>query len=241
MQVTCGACQRSMNIPDEKLPKDQAFSITCPGCKNKIKVDQHLNSPKPPAPPAGPKQEETVVDSPSTTPSEPKQEEALDAVGMVMNQEEFEDDDELVIYEEGDQIALLLDETNQSVWTQALENRDHKIQYAKSPEHAVHKMKFTHFHFIALHENYGNIGLNDNPVYKTLIEMPMVTRRNIFVALMGKNFKSLNNMQAFQKSVNVVINEKDLGKLEDVLKKSISENEIFYKVFKETLHSMGKA
>ena len=31
------------------------------------------------------------------------------------------------------------------------------------------------------------------------------------------------------------------AKLGDVLKKSITENEIFYKVFKETLHSMGKA
>jgi len=220
MQVTCNACQRSMNIPDEKLPKDQAFSITCPSCKNKIKVDQHLKTPDPPTP--------------------PQQEEALDTAGMVVDQEEFEDD-ELVIYDENDQLALILDETNQSAWTQALESRDYKIQYAKSPEHAVHKMKFTHFHFIALHENYGNKDLDNNTVYKTLIELPMVTRRNIFVALIGKNFKTLKNMQAFQKSVNVVINEKDINKLEDVLKKSISEIEIFYKVFKETLQSMGKA
>ena len=220
MQVTCNACQRSMNIPDEKLPKDQASSITCPGCKNKIKVDQHLKTPDPPTP--------------------PQQEEALDTAGMVVDQEEFEDD-ELVIYDENDQLALILDETNQSAWTQALESRDYKIQYAKSPEHAVHKMKFTHFHFIALHENYGNKDLDNNTVYKTLIELPMVTRRNIFVALIGKNFKTLKNMQAFQKSVNVVINEKDINKLEDVLKKSISEIEIFYKVFKETLQSMGKA
>ena len=220
MQVTCNACQRSMNVPDEKLPKDQAFSITCPGCKNKIKVDQHLKTPDPPTP--------------------PQQEEALDTAGMVVDQEEFEDD-ELVIYDENDQLALILDETNQSAWTQALESRDYKIQYAKSPEHAVHKMKFTHFHFIALHENYGNKDLDNNTVYKTLIELPMVTRRNIFVALIGKNFKTLKNMQAFQKSVNVVINEKDINKLEDVLKKSISEIEIFYKVFKETLQSMGKA
>ena len=220
MQVTCNACQRSMNIPDEKLPKDQAFSITCPGCKNKIKVDQHLKTLDPPTP--------------------PQQEEALDTAGMVVDQEEFEDD-ELVIYDENDQLALILDETNQSAWTQALESRDYKIQYAKSPEHAVHKMKFTHFHFIALHENYRNKDLDNNTVYKTLIELPMVTRRNIFVALIGKNFKTLKNMQAFQKSVNVVINEKDINKLEDVLKKSISEIEIFYKVFKETLQSMGKA
>ena len=223
MQVTCNECQKSINIPENKLPKDQAFSITCPGCKNKIKVDQHLKTPSSPTPP------------------EPKQEEAVDTVGMVMNQEEFEDDDDLVIYDENDQLALILDETNQSAWTQALESRDYKIQYAKSPEHAIHKMKFTHFHFIALHENYGNKDLSTNPVYKVLTEMPMVTRRNIFVALMGKNFKTLKNMQAFQKSVNVVINESDIGKLEDVLKKSISENEIFYKVFKETLHSAGKS
>jgi hypothetical protein len=239
MQVTCNDCQRSMNIPDEKLPKDQAFSITCPGCKNKIKVDQHL---KPQNSPIPPEKEEVVDKGDPPAPAEPKQEEALDAAGMVMNQEEFEDDDEeLVVYGENDQLALVLDETNQSTWTQALESRDYKIQYAKSPEHAVHKMKFTHFHFIALHENYGNKDLGNNPIYKTLLEMPMVTRRNIFVALMGANFKTLNNMQAFQKSANVVINEKDLGKLDDVLKKAITENEMFYKVFKETLHSMGKA
>jgi hypothetical protein len=223
MQVTCNACQRSMNIPDEKLPQDQAFSVTCPGCKNKIKVDQHLQTQNQPKP------------------AEPKQEETLDAVSMVVEHDEFEEDDELVIYEENDRLALILDSANQSIWTEVLQSRDYKIEYAKSPEHAVHKMKFTHYHLIALHENYGNKNLKDNVVFKTLIEMPMVTRRNIFFALMGKNLKTLSNMQAFQKSANVVINEKDIAKLGDVLKKSISENEIFYKVFKETLHSMGKA
>jgi hypothetical protein len=222
MRVECNKCQLSVNIPDEKLPKNQAFSIICPECKNKIKVDQHLKTKEPQV----------------TLESEP--EEALDALSVVAEYEAFEDNDELVIYEEGDQLALVLDEKNQSAWTEMLKSRDYKIQYAKSPEHAVHKMKFTHFHFVALHENYGNKGLDNNPVYQTLIELPMVTRRNIFLALLGANFKTLNNMQAFQKSANVVINEKDLGKLGDILKKTISENEIFYKVFKETLQSMGK-
>ena len=42
MQVTCGECQRSLNIPDEKVPEGRAFNVTCPGCKNKIKVEDHL-------------------------------------------------------------------------------------------------------------------------------------------------------------------------------------------------------
>ncbi|MEK9627878.1 MAG: zinc-ribbon domain-containing protein [Nitrospinota bacterium] len=225
MQVTCNACKKSMNIPDEKLPKDQAFSITCPGCKTKIKVDQHLK----------PKQSE-----PAPPPAQEK-EETVDTASMIVSQEEYDDDEDLVIYDDNDQLALVLDDKNKDVWTKALEEKDFKIQYAKSPEHAVHKMKFTHFHFVALNENFGNVPLDQNVLYQTVIEMPMVTRRNIFFALVGANFKSLNNMQAFQKSVNVVINEKDLEKLGDILKKSISENEIFYKVYKETLHAMGKA
>jgi len=215
-----------MNIPDEKLPKDQAFSITCPGCKTKIKVDQHLK----------PKASEPT--SPPPTPQE--KEKTIDTASMVVSYEDFEDDDDLIIYEENDQLALILDEKNKEIWTKALEEKEFKIQYAKSPEHAVHKMKFTHFHFVALNENFGNGPVDENPFYQTLIEMPMVTRRDVFFALVGANFKSLNNMQAFQKSANVVINEKDLEKLGDILKKSISENEIFYKVYKETLHAMGK-
>ena len=184
MQVTCNACQRSMNIPDEKLPKDQAFSITCPGCKTKIKVDQHLK----------PKESE-----PASPPLEEK-EEPVDTASMVINQEEFEDDEDLVIYDENDQLALVLDDNNKEIWTKALEEKEFKIQYARSPEHAVHKMKFTHFHFVALNENFGNVALDENPFYQTLIEMPMVTRRNIFFALVGANFKSLNNMRLFKKA-----------------------------------------
>jgi hypothetical protein len=225
MQVTCNVCQRSMNIPDEKLPKEHAFSITCPECKTKFKVDQHLK----------PKESEPVPPPPK------EKEKTVDTSIIVVNAEEFEDDEDLVIYDENDQIALVLDDINKDIWTKALEEKNFKIQYARSPEYAVHKMKFTHFHFVALNENFGNVVLDESPIYQQVIEMPMVTRRNIFFALVGANFKSLNNMQAYQKSANVVINEKDLGKLGDILKKSISENEIFYKVYKETLNAMGKS
>jgi hypothetical protein len=225
MQVTCNACQRRMNIPDEKLPKEHAFSITCPECKTKFKVDQLLKPKKSEPVPPPPKEKEKTVDTTS----------------MVFNPEEFQDDEDLVIYDENDQIALILDDVNKDVWTKALEEKNFQTQYARSPEYAVHKMKFTHFHFVALNENFGNVALDESPIYQTVIEMPMVNRRNIFFALVGADFKSLNNMQAYQKSANVVINEKDLEKLGDILKKSISENEIFYKVYKETLNVMGKS
>ena len=47
-------------------------------------------------------------------------------------------------------------------------------------------------------------------------------------------------MQAYQKSGDVVINEKDLENLGGILKKPISENGNLYKVYKETLNAVRK-
>lgn len=232
MEISCNSCQKKINIPEEKLPKDQAFNVTCPGCKNKIRVDQHLT----PAKVEGNKEEEQE----ETPVQKPPEEEPANAPKMAIIDEFEGDDDELVIYEEDDQLALILDDKNKDLWTDVLKEKDYKIQYANSPEHAVHKMKFTQFHFVALNENFGGVSLEESAVYKSIIELPMELRRNIFVALAGKNFKSLNDMEAFKFSVNLVVNEKDFGKLGDILKKSIGEFEMFYKVFKETLKALGK-
>lgn len=215
MEITCTECQKLINLPDDKLPKDKAFSITCPGCKEKVRVDQHLKS-----------------SSPQAKSPEPS--------GLTISAD-FEDDDELVIYGENDRLALILDEKNKDIWVKVLEEKGYKIQFAKSPEHAIHKMKFTQFHFVALHEGFGEVSLEESPAYQSIIELPMALRRNIFVALVSTQFRTLNNMDAFANSVNVIINENDIDKLSDILKKSIAENEIFYKVFKETLHALGKS
>ncbi len=45
MEVTCSACNKKINIPDEKVPKGHSFSFSCPSCKNKIKVGADDGSP----------------------------------------------------------------------------------------------------------------------------------------------------------------------------------------------------
>lgn len=230
MQVKCTECEHGINIPDEKVPQGKVFSIACPGCRVKIRIDQHISSepveePKP-----------FIEDEPETETAED------DSLGIILSSEsEFDDEDEdFPIYDENDKLALILDDADKNLWPDVLEERGFKVQFAKSPEHAVHKMKFTHYHFVILHENYGKVALEKNPVYRALAAMPMTTRRNIFFAIIGEKFKTLNNMQAFSTSANLVINEKDRDKLARILKKAISEHEVFYKVFKESLQAMGK-
>ncbi len=216
MQVECSSCNKEINIPDNKIPQGQAFNLTCPSCKTKMRVDQHL---KPPA-------------------SDPA--ETVDATSMVVDEDFEDDEEEIEIYDEHDKIALILDRQNDDLWTTALTELEYKLQRANSPEHAVHKLKFNQYHVVAFHEKFGGSTLETSPLYKFLMDMSMDTRRKIFVALVGENFKTLDNMEALAYSVNLVINQKELDQLEAILKKSIGDNDNFYKVYRETMTALGK-
>jgi hypothetical protein len=215
MQVECSSCNKEINIPDNKVPQGQAFNLTCPSCKTKMRVDQHLKPP-------------------TTDPAE-----SVDATSMLVD-EEFEDDEEIDIYDEHDKIALILDRQNDDLWTTALTELEYKLQRAKSPEHAVHKLRFNQYHVVVFHEKFGGTTLETSPLYEFIRDMPMDTRRKTYIALVGENFKTLDNMEALAYSVNLVINEKELDQLETILKKSIGDNETFYKVYRETMTALGK-
>jgi len=217
MQVNCTGCDKQLNIPDEKVPKDQAFTITCPHCKAKVRVDQHLKTEEP----------------------EPPQEDVIDTFTFVAS-DDFEDDEVLEIYEEGDKVALVLDHENEDFWIETLSGLDYKLQSAKSPEHAVHKLKFTQFDLVILHEEFGTIPFKENPIYQYIINLPMSQRRTMFVALAGDQFRSTNNMEAYALSVNVVINKKDFEKSQVILKKTINDNQNFYRVYRDSLKAHGK-
>ena len=222
MQVQCSSCSKEINIPDDKVPKGQAFNLTCPGCKTKMRVDQHLKPPEP----------EPAFGGAEVGGS-------LDTTSMVVD-EEFEDDEEIHIYDEHDKIALILDRQNDETWTDALTELEYKLQRAKSPEHAVHKLKFNQYHVVAFHEKFGDTTLETSPLYEYIRDMSMDTRRKAFIALVGENFKTLDNMEALANSVNLVINQKDIDQLETILKKATGENDMFYKVYKETMTALGK-
>jgi predicted Zn finger-like uncharacterized protein len=39
MEITCSQCNTKLNVPDDRIPKDQAVKINCPKCKNRITLD----------------------------------------------------------------------------------------------------------------------------------------------------------------------------------------------------------
>jgi hypothetical protein len=63
----------------------------------------------------------------------------------------------------------------------------------------------------------------------------MISRRNIFVALISERFKTGDNMQTFNKSVNFILNVGDIDRARNILTRGINDNNVFYRVFKESL------
>jgi len=46
MKVTCGNCNRSLDIPSERVPLDSAIAFPCPGCKAMINLDRRTRVEK---------------------------------------------------------------------------------------------------------------------------------------------------------------------------------------------------
>lgn len=144
-------------------------------------------------------------------------------------------------YEEELKSALVCDDNTEfrNSILSTLEALQYNTDVAADAADTLEKMKFNHYDLIILNEGFGGSS-ESNEVYNHLQHMHMSARRHIFLVLTGQNLKTADNMTAFDKSANIVINEKDIPNLKPILKKSIAENELFYKVYKESLVKLGK-
>jgi hypothetical protein len=68
----------------------------------------------------------------------------------------------------------------------------------------------------------------------------MGVRRNIFVILLSGTIRTMDNMAAFARSVNLVINREHMDEAEAIIGRGIADNEAFYQTFREALKEAGR-
>jgi CheY-like chemotaxis protein len=128
----------------------------------------------------------------------------------------------------------------QAIVRAALEQLGYTPLPATTAEEAGERLRRHPFEIVVVDERFESSGVFDNPVLKMLNTMPISQRRQIFVVLLGREFKTFDNMMAFARSVNVVVNVNDLPHLPAIIRKGLDDNNEFYRVFREMLAEVGR-
>ncbi len=105
---------------------------------------------------------------------------------------------------------------------------------------ALKAMRFHIFDVVVLNELFDTADPQTNGVLRYLENMVMTTRRRFFVALVSDRYRTMDNMAAFNRSVNIVINRKSIDNVGEIIRQGVADNKAFYHVFQETLQKTGK-
>lgn len=238
MEVTCGHCKAKLNIPDEKIPKDQRVKVRCPKCNEKIILDTREAEAEKPAHDDQVDFHETGEFELKVLETRPAPAEEEDSYGY----DDYSEDDSLDFFEEETKLALIMESNDEHAEKIRIAVEELGYQYISAPNtrDALGKLRFHHFDLVVLSDGFDGQPLEGSPNINYLNHLSMGIRRKIFLTLLSDKFKTMDNMMSFAMSANLVVNKKDLDRLPVVLKKAISDNEKFYKVFMDTMSEIGK-
>ncbi|MDO8546335.1 MAG: zinc-ribbon domain-containing protein [Nitrospirales bacterium] len=238
MEITCQACSTKLTIPDEKVPQNAVFKVTCPKCQEKIQVSTKAEGAEAPteaasAPAAPPPAPSPSVQDAATTESSMDQDFSEDmAPAEAAAEDDFVEDQKLAL--------ICFDQPKlQAAVKTALEGLGYTVHIPTKGEDAIQRLRQNKYDVVLLHEAYGG-SVENNLVLQTLQPMAMPLRRHMCVGLVGKSFRTLDNMMAFVKSVSFVVAERELPKIKAITRQAVSGNDQFYRVFREALRDAGK-
>ena len=139
--------------------------------------------------------------------------------------------------EEGGKTALIC-ESDHAVRENlgaALEEMGYHVTKATTVPDALKSMRFHVYDLIVAGESFDEKGSDEGGILDYIRHLPMGVRRNIFVTLLSTTVRTMDNMAAFGKSVNLVINLKNIDDAGVIIERGIADDEAFYGAFKDAL------
>ena len=123
----------------------------------------------------------------------------------------------------------------------ALNLLDYQITLSENARDALKRMRYHVYDLIVVNEGFDTNNPDSNGVLIYLERLSMSVRRKIFVAMISDRYRTMDNMMSFNASVNLIVNIKNIEDIGKILSRGITDTELFYSVYKETLKSTGRA
>ena len=221
MDITCDKCQSKFKIPDDKIPAGKVATLRCPKCKEKL----------------------TVGSSPShdaEAPAETTQQEVPAAAAASEDYDAFDKPFDFV--EEEGKTALICesDPGVKKTIHNALTSLDYHITDAENARDALKKMRYHNYDLILVNEEFDTTDPDRNGVLIFIERLSMSIRRNMFIVLISNRFRTMDNMVAFNKSVNIIISFNNIKDFDKILRRGLTDNDMFYRIYKEIMRKTGR-
>ncbi len=237
MEVQCPKCQSKIAIPDDRIPAGKLAAFACPRCKQRITV----RSAAPVAAPA----EATLPPQPVPLPVPPSPVVSQSASGP--DESDFlldpydADEKPFDFIEEEVKTALVCE--NDPALNKAINDgltlMEYHITDAPAVRDALKKMRYHNFDVIVVNEHFGRAQAESNGVLIYAERLPMTVRRNTFVTLISQRHRTMDDMMAFQNSVNLIVNARNIDQFDKVLSRSLGESSFTYRIYKDLFRDAG--
>lgn len=211
MDIICEKCQSKFAIPDEKIPDGKVISTPCPKCKNVLYIDSAQKQ-------GAPDNMEFYTDTSDG------------------GEKPFD-----FIEEEGN--TALVCEQNPDIRKKiinALDIMEYHITVAESGRDALKKMRYHDYDLIVINETFNSDSPESNMVMLYLERLPMSIRRNTFVIMISTKLHTMDRMLAFRYSVHIILNSKNIDDFGKIVSRGLTDNELFYQVFNESLKTVKR-
>lgn len=214
MEITCTSCYSKFKIADEKIPAGKSATLACPKCKGKITI--------------------------TSKPENGAETGGIADLGFAEESSETSDaaaDKPFHFVEEEGKIALVCesDPVIRKSVTDILVLMEYHVTPAQDNRDALKKMRYQNFDVVVVNDSFGTKDPETNGVLIYLERLQMDVRRNMFVAMITDRFRTMDYMMALSKSVNIIINKKNAADMDKILSRGLSDYDMFYRIFKETM------
>jgi hypothetical protein len=96
-------------------------------------------------------------------------------------------------------------------------------------------MRYHSYNLIVVNEYFDTEDPDTNGVLIYLERLNMAIRRDIYVAMLTRRFRTMDHMIAFQKSVNMIVNMDNIADFDKILRRGMADHGLFYQAYKDCL------
>jgi CheY-like chemotaxis protein len=215
MYLTCPACHKRLQIPDNKLPTDHPVRITCPACQQRFAYDPRVHHPT-----AAPMTDTGSASPPGVGPM-PQRPVMPDATVMLA-------------------LICLDSPEHQDVCQQLLQSLGYTAHVRPNQCKALEYLRAVPYRLLVLDAAFDGTSLDANLVLTFLRERPLDQRRYQFVVLCAPELTTGDAMTAYSQSVNLVLNHADMASCGVLLAQQLAEHALLYRTFRDLRQQLGK-